>query len=52
MGGAESFDYVVVGGGSAGGFVILRLSENADRRVLLLEAGASDRHWTIRMPAA
>lgn len=38
MGVAESFDYIVVGGGSAGGFLTLRLSENADRRLLLQEA--------------
>ncbi len=52
MSGAKSFDYIVVGGGSAGGFVALRLSEDPDRRVLLLEAGTTDDHWTIRMPAA
>lgn len=45
------FDYIVVGTGSAGGFLALRLSENPDNRVLLLEAGSTDAHWTTRIPA-
>lgn len=36
---SERFDYVVVGGGTAGCIVAARLAENADTRVLLLEAG-------------
>ena len=46
------YDYIVVGSGSAGGFVTWKLSENPDARILLLEAGPTDRHWTTRIPAA
>jgi choline dehydrogenase len=44
------FDYVIVGAGSAGCALANRLSEAADARVLLLEAGPSDRSLYIRMP--
>ena len=45
-------DYVVVGSGSAGAVMAARLSENADVRVILLEAGGEDNTHLIRMPAA
>lgn len=49
---AERYDFIIVGGGFAGGFLTLRLSEYRPLKVLLLEAGPTDAHWSIRIPAA
>jgi choline dehydrogenase len=49
---AESFDYVIVGAGSAGCVLTDRLSESGADRVLLLEFGGSDRSLWIQMPTA
>ncbi|WP_448003065.1 GMC family oxidoreductase [Agromyces bauzanensis] len=48
----RSYDFVVVGAGSAGCAVAARLSENPEHTVLLLEAGPSDDRLEIRIPAA
>ena len=46
------FDYVVVGGGTAGCALAARLSEDRSIRVALVEAGGSNDHPYIRTPAA
>jgi choline dehydrogenase len=48
----ESFDYVIVGAGSAGCVLADRLTEDGRHSVLLLEYGGSDRSIYIQMPSA
>jgi choline dehydrogenase len=51
---SSTWDYVIVGGGSAGCALAARLTEDASTNVLVLEAGRRDSWWDlyIHMPAA
>ena len=46
----DSFDYIVVGAGTAGSVVAGRLSDSGGNRVLVVEAGGSDNTFWIRVP--
>ena len=47
---AATFDYVVIGAGTAGCLLANRLSADPRRRVLLVEAGGSDNYHWIHIP--
>ncbi len=47
---AGSFDYIIVGAGTAGCVLANRLTASGRNRVLLLEAGGHDRHIWIHIP--
>lgn len=49
---SDSFDYIVIGSGSAGSLMANRLSADPANRVALIEAGPSDRKWPVNLKTA
>ena len=51
---ATTYDYIIIGAGSAGSVLAYRLGARPEHRILVLEAGGPDRFydWKIQMPAA
>ncbi|MEH6596981.1 MAG: choline dehydrogenase [Colwellia polaris] len=46
----EAFDFIIIGGGSAGCVLADKLSANGEHTVCLLEAGKADKNWLIHLP--
>jgi choline dehydrogenase len=47
---ANTYDYIIIGAGSAGCMLAKRLTENPTKKVLLIEAGKSDNYIWIHIP--
>jgi choline dehydrogenase len=48
----QTYDYIIIGAGTAGCVLAARLSENPANQVCLIEAGGSEKHPFITIPAA
>ena len=46
----NTYDYIIIGAGSAGCMLAKRLTENPNKKVLLIEAGKNDRYIWIHIP--
>ena len=47
----SNFDYIIVGGGTAGCILASRLSENPNANILVIEAGRKDNSPLLKIPA-
>ena len=46
----NNFDFIIIGGGSAGCVLADKLTACGNYQICLLEAGPKDKHWSIHMP--